>query len=325
MAPSAVRRERQPRARHAADTGQEDAGGLCLTLAYRAPLAWDALVARLGREGMPGVDVVEGRRYGRTLRIGTHTGTVFAEVIAGAWRGRAEGHVRVGVAPSLVPALMPLLARLRMLFDLDAEPVVVDAHLAAAGLADAVRRCPGRRAPGAVDGFEIALRLLIAPGAQPHAAGTLAGRVAAALGDPIATPHPQLQRLAPTAPRVARAGASALEALGVPERRARAIVAVADMVARGAVRLEPGGDATAVRCALLAVEGVEDHVATAIVGRALAWPDAFPATDHTLQRAAGVRSAAALLVRAERWRPWRAYAAEHLFASSGEGGTSGDT
>lgn len=315
MPPSAVRRGRP--------LGAADADGLRLTLAYRPPLAWDALLARLGREAIPGVDVVEGRRYGRTLRIGPHAGTVFAVPVAAGGRGprggaRCGGHacqVRVDIAPTLVPALMPLLARLRALFDLDAEPAVIDAHLGAGGLADHVRRCPGRRAPGAVDGFDVAFRLLL-DDPRPDAARALAGRAAAALGEPLASGHPELTRLMPTAARVAQAGASALEALGVPATRARAVVAVAGMVAAGTLRLEPGGDAAAARRALLAAAGVDDRLARVIVGRALAWPDAFPATDPALQRAAGVASPAALLAAAERWRPWRAYAAEHLAAAA---------
>ena len=106
---------------------------------------------------------------------------------------------------------MPLLARLRQLFDLDAEPAVVDAHLAQNGLASLVRRRPGIRIPGALDGFEVALRIAAAGWPTARGAGSLLGRVVEALGEQIDTGIPSLTRLAPTPERVAEAGAGALE------------------------------------------------------------------------------------------------------------------
>ena len=88
---------------------------------------------------------------------------------------------------------------------------------------------------------------------------------------------------------------------------------IAHAVAQGLLRLAPGADLAVTRRALLEIDGIGDRQATAILMRTLYWPDAFPASDRTLQRAAGVTSAGALLARAERWRPWRAYAAVHLW------------
>jgi len=96
------------------------------------------------------------------------------------------------------------------------------------------------------------------------------------------------------------------------------LVAVARAVDEGTLRLEPGSDVAAALRALLAIDGVGDRLATAIVMQALHWPDAFPASDRALQRAAGASSATELLARAEAWRPWRAYAALHLRLGAGE-------
>jgi AraC family transcriptional regulator of adaptative response / DNA-3-methyladenine glycosylase II len=123
---------------------------------------------------------------------------------------------------------------------------------------------------------------------------------------------PALSRIAPTAERIAEAGAERLAALGVPSRRAAALAAVARAMAAGALALEPGSDPVAARRALLALDGISERYATTIVMRALYWPDAFPAADPASRRAAGVPSFAELRTRAERWRPWRAYAAMHL-------------
>jgi AraC family transcriptional regulator of adaptative response / DNA-3-methyladenine glycosylase II len=200
---------------------------------------------------------------------------------------------------------MPLLARLRHLLDLDAEPSAVDAHLERSGLGALVRRLPGLRVPGALDGFEAALRVLLG-GPGPGQ------RVVLALGDPIATGMPGLERVAPGAGRLAGSSASELAALGVPRRRAEAVIAVARALAAGTLRLEPGSDVVQALRALRGIAGMDDRSATAIVTRALHWPDAFSASDRRLQRAAGVSGARELRAGAERWRPWRAYAAQHL-------------
>jgi len=264
-----------------------------LTLAYRAPLAWDALLVLLGTGGMPGVEVLAGGRYGRTVRIEHRSGVVFAADAAAA----ARTHLEVDVSPSLLPVLMPLLARLRHLFDLDAQPTVVDAQLERGGLAALVRRRPGLRIPGALDGFEAAFRALL--GGRTRAA------VVEALGEPVDTGIPALCRLTPDAERVAEAGATRLAAVGVPRGRAETLQRLAAAIADGRLRLEPGCDVAAAHRALLTIDGVGERLATAIVMHALHWPDAFPAADRALR------------ARAEQWRPWRAYAAMHLRLEGG--------
>jgi AraC family transcriptional regulator of adaptative response / DNA-3-methyladenine glycosylase II len=109
-----------------------------------------------------------------------------------------------------------------------------------------------------------------------------------------------------------------LEALGVAPRRARALATAARAIADGHLVLEPGSDVIAAHRALSAIEGVSDRLATQIVMRTLYWPDAFPASDRALQRAAGVSGPGTLLARAERWQPWRAYAALHLWLHEAE-------
>lgn len=294
ISPTAIRRT--PRR---AEGRRQSKDLVSLSLAYRAPLAWDALIALLEREATPGVEAVDGSRYGRTVQVDGRQGVVFLED-----DGR---HIRLDVSLSLVPVLMPLLARLRNLLDLDAEPAMIDTCLAQGGLAHLVEQRPGLRLTGAFDGFELALRALLTgsarPGTPPNA---LVQGVFSSLGEPIETGLPALTHVAPTAARVAGAGAE-LVALGVSPVCANAITAVARLP------LEPGIDAALTRNALLAIDGIDEHLATTIIMRTLRWPDAFPETDDALQRAAGVASASSLLERAEVWRPWRAYAALHLW------------
>jgi AraC family transcriptional regulator, regulatory protein of adaptative response / DNA-3-methyladenine glycosylase II len=315
MSPSALR---QRRAAAHADGAGPAADLVRLTLSYRPPLAWDALLQRLTAEAIPGIELVERSRYTRTVRLDGYRGIVSVERavwseasrrlrgasahrVAGAGPG---GELAVHLSASLLPALMPLLARLRQLCDLDAEPAVIDAHLRDGGLGRMVARRPGLRMPGAFDGFEAATRELLRDG--------LAGRVAEALGETLETGLPGLVRLGPSAERVADAGAQSLARLGVPGRSAESIAAVARAVVDGVLRLEPGADVPSTLETLTEIAGIGEGAATAIVMRALRWPDAFDPADRPLQRAAGVAGARALLRLAERWRPWRAYAAAHL-------------
>jgi len=300
---NSVFRERyrlSPRALRRGPRGAPTGDLVRLTLAYRAPLAWNALLALLGRDAMPGVETVEEGRYGRTVRVEGRSGVVFAADAAAA----AKTHLEVDVSPSLLPALMPLLARLRHLFDLDAEPTVVDAQLERGGLGALVARRPGLRVPGALDGFEAACRTLLG--------GRVRAAVVAALGEPVESGFPALSRLAPEAERVAEAGPARLAALGVSRRPAETLVLVARALEEGRLWLEPGSDVAAAQRALLAIDGVGVRLATTIVMHALHWPDGFPAADLALQRAAGAASPGELRVLAEEWRPWRAYAALHL-------------
>ena len=127
MSPSALRRGDGPRV--AAPAAESSGRGLVrLTLSYRPPLAWEALLERLARDALPGIEVVTGARYGRTVKLGRYRGVVFLEH---APRG---SQILLDLSLGLLPVLMPLIARLRRVCDLDAEPAVIEAHLASAGL-----------------------------------------------------------------------------------------------------------------------------------------------------------------------------------------------
>ncbi len=335
MSPTDVRRSARPGTNGTPPT-VPGADLLRLTLAYRAPLDWDALLDLLRGDAIPGVELVEGRRYGRTVQLGDYAGIVFVEDAGddggegtsngggsngvggrGGAGGRDAGHLRIEVSVALLPVLMPLLAGLRQLFDLDAEPEIVDAHLRQGGLGALVDRRPGLRLPGALDGFDVAFRALLANSARWQAGTSdVVRRVAWALGERFETGIPTLDRLAPDARRVAAAGEAGLVALGVGARRAAALARVARQVADGSLCLEPGGNATAVRRRLMQIDGVGDRLATTIVMRALQWPDAFPFTDRALRRAADAADRRDLRERAVAWRPWRAYAALHLWSNA---------
>jgi AraC family transcriptional regulator of adaptative response / DNA-3-methyladenine glycosylase II len=240
---------------------------------------------------------------------------VFAQDASSQRGASRKPQLEIDVSPTLVPALMPLLARLRQLFDLDAEPAMIDADLSRGGLGELVRHRPGLRLPGALDGFDAVLVALLSPARSGAGATGALARVVNALGDSFDGGHPGLTKLMPTADRVAAAGAAELAALGVAPRTARGLAAIASLLSSETLRLEPGSDVAAGRRALRDVDGVSERAATIILMRALHWPDAFPETDRRLQAAARVSTPGALAAAAERWQPWRAYAAQHLWAA----------
>ena len=323
MSPSAVRRPapvkpvRKVRGARSTEPARAEAPAgdlLRMTLAYRPPLAWDVLTGFLARRG----DAGRRGRGGAPLR--PHGAARRAERRGLVEDSPAEALVKVDLSPSLLPVLMPLLARLRQLFDLDAQPAVVDAHLERGGLAALVRRRRGVRLPGALDGFEVGLRTLLhgaaggSRGARPaswRAGSRRAWGSRSSTGIPGARP----------------AGAQRRSAWPRRERRVswrsacRGGARRSSWPSRGRSPRErcgsdPGNDAAETQRALMEIAGIDERLATTIVMRALYWPDAFPASDRALQRAAGAASPRALRARAEKWRPWRAYAALHLWLAA---------
>ncbi|MGH7560934.1 MAG: bifunctional transcriptional activator/DNA repair enzyme AdaA [Gemmatimonadales bacterium] len=321
IAPGELRRSASRRA--AARAAPVEASGsvpelVSLTLSYRAPLAWEALLRSLTRSPLPAVETLAGRGYARTVRLLDRCGVMIVEESGPRpWRRTraARAELTLHVSAALLPVLMPLLAKVRRLLDLDAEPLVIDAHLAQGGLRELVRRRPGLRIPGVLDGFEAVLREVLSglDAAAGNGAAPIA-RVIEALGEPIDTGIPGLTRLAPTESRVAEVGVPGLLALGVAPRCARMLGAIARAMAEGRLRLEPG--AARARQGLMEIEDVDAATATAIVMRAMHWPDAFSAGDRRLLEAAGLSGPRSLQALAERWRPWRAYAALHLLLAA---------
>jgi AraC family transcriptional regulator of adaptative response / DNA-3-methyladenine glycosylase II len=286
---------------------------LTLRLDTRGPFAWEPLLRFLEARAIPGVEAVRDGAYLRTVRLGKCTG----------WVRVRENLRRAGiiadVSLALAPALLPLVARLRALFDLDAQPTVIATHLRKdARLAAALRRWPGLRVPGAFDGFELALRAVLGQQVTVRGATTLSGRAAEAFGEPLPTPHPELHRVTPTADALASAGAARIQALGMPRARAEAVAALARAVADGTLRLEGHREQGPTVAALQALPGIGPWTAQYVSMRALRWPDAFPAGDLALRKALRASREREVEARAERWRPWRAYAAMHLWMPAPE-------
>jgi AraC family transcriptional regulator of adaptative response / DNA-3-methyladenine glycosylase II len=288
------------------------AEALTVTLQYRPPYDWPAMVSYLARRAIPGVELVQGGVYLRTVAVGAHRGWL----AVAADPGRPA--LKVTLASSLAGGLMTVVARLRRLFDLDAQPAAIAAHLGRdPRLARHVRARPGLRVAGAFDPFEAAARAVLGQQISVAAARTIAGRLAARFGEAIATPHPELTRLFPQAGALAARAARDLAGLGVPARRAATLHALARAVASGQLALDGAREPARMVEEITALPGVGRWTAHYLAMRALGWPDAFPEDDLGLRKALGGISGRQARAVAETWRPWRAYGATHLWTELG--------
>lgn len=279
-----------------------------LLLGLRPPFDFHRLLAFLRARAIEGVEWVTDDHYARTVRLGTHTGWIRVTATE-----RPEA-LRLEFSHGLLPALPALLGRVRALLDLDARPDIVDAHLSTdALLAPRVRRAPGLRVPGAFDAFELAWRAILGQQVSVRS-GTAAAARFARLGEAFATPFPALSRLTPLPAQVASRETREIAALGIVASRARCVVSFAREIVDGTLPLDDlAHDPERAIAVLRKVPGIGPWTAHYIAMRALRWPDAFPPGDVALCRAAGGIDAARLDSLSQAWRPWRAYAALHLW------------
>jgi AraC family transcriptional regulator, regulatory protein of adaptative response / DNA-3-methyladenine glycosylase II len=271
----------------------------------RGPLESGELLDFFARRAVAGVEQVAGETYRRS--VGLAGGPAVVELIAG---DRCfEGRFRLADGDDSDQAIS--ICRAMLDLDTDVTPIV-----AALGddpvIGERVRAAPGRRVPGTADPHELAIRAVLGQQVSLEAAATLAARLVDAYGEPLPAPVGSITHLFPAA--IALAGADR-SALAMPESRRRALLALARALAGGDLVLD-GPDRAAVERALLAVPGIGPWTVAYIAMRALRDPDAFPATDLGIGRAlAGLGHDGDAAGLAESWRPFRAYAAQHLWAS----------
>lgn len=292
-----------------------------MLLDFRPPMAWPLLLKFLADRAIPGVELVEGDRYWRATRISHGKGQSSGQ--SSGWinveRVEGENALRVEVSPSLARHLPSLLARIKNLFDLDANPKLIEARLGEdERLRETVKWHSGLRLPGAFDGFEMAMRAVLGQQISVAAARTIAGRITEAFAEQVETPNPRLNRASVSAASLSQAGVADLTRLGLTGKRAECLIVLAGAVAKGEVELEPGVDVEATIERLKLLPGIGDWTAQYIAMRALRWPDAFPHSDLGLRKALGETSSKRILEIAESWRPWRAYALMHLWNGLGQ-------
>ena len=294
-------------------TSIDGRSALELKLAYRPPYDWDGLVSFLGMRAIPGVESVENGTYRRTFAVAGQSGVL---EVTDAKDGR---HVLLRVPTELSKALPTLVERVRRVFDLRADPIEINGHLARdKRLGPLVKRRPGLRVPGAWDGFEIAVRAVLGQQVSVKGATTLCGRLVARYGEALVNEASgPLTHVFPRPERLARAR---MNGLGITGRRIETIRLLARATLDGSLSLGTSPSLEEAVESLVALPGVGPWTAQYIAMRALGEPDAFPSGDLGLQKACATAKGAKLsegklLERAEAWRPWRAYAALHLWSS----------
>jgi AraC family transcriptional regulator of adaptative response / DNA-3-methyladenine glycosylase II len=289
-------------------------GTSTLQLAYRPPYDWAGVLEFLASRELKGVEYVTDNAYARTVTLGDKRGWIRVTQKTG------KNALLLEFTHSLTPVLPALLSRVRNLFDLNARPDIISRQLRKdPRLAPLVKRTPGMRVPGAFNGFELGLRAILGQQVTVKAATTIACRFAAAFGEPIVTPVPELNRLTPAAERLAHASIDDIARLGVVSARARSIIALAQAQLSGAVALDQGvhHDPNEAMRRLAELPGVGQWTAHYIAMRALRWPDAFPKEDIAVRNNLGGVSAREADELSQPWRPWRSYAVLHVWRNAG--------
>jgi AraC family transcriptional regulator of adaptative response / DNA-3-methyladenine glycosylase II len=309
MSPSRLRGALRDHGPGKTATGSDD---ITLTLGYRTPYDRAALLRFLERRAIPGIEVVAGNCIRRSVRAGSLADA--SGWIEAGFRADAP-LVKLRFASALAASSAHIVAAVRRWLDLDASPQTIDTALA--GLPGA----PGLRLPGAVDGFELAVRAVLGQQITVAAARTLAHRVVERFGTIIATPWTEVNRCFPGPTALAGAALADVAGLGIIRSRAAAIIGIAaawpEIAARISAPLHPGDRAERLIERLGELQGIGPWTAHYIAMRALGWPDAFPPGDvavlKAMRQAFGTASQCEAEALAQAWQPWRAYAVLRLW------------
>jgi AraC family transcriptional regulator, regulatory protein of adaptative response / DNA-3-methyladenine glycosylase II len=312
--PTELRRKHRQRAQRTKAGGRAGAGAgtnvgaVTLRLAYREPFDAATTFTFLGARAVPGVEATVDGVFHRSLRLPHGPGTVAL--------APANGYVAATLSLDDLRDLTAAVSRCRRLLDLDADPVAVDDVLGDDRLlGPLVAATPGRRVPGTVDGTELAFRAVIGQQVSVAGARTVTGRLVTAVGRRLTIPSGPVTHLFPGPDDVLTVPEAALP---MPASRRRTVRALATAMIEGGLSLDPGADPAELADRLRAVPGIGDWTANYVAMRALRDPDAFIPTDLGVRRAVrwlgGPDSVTGVVGLADRWRPWRAYAAVHLWS-----------
>lgn len=292
--------------------GGTTSGTIDTRIGVREPFDDAVLLRFLAARAVPGIEAAGDGWYERSLAL-PHGPAVVRVFL----RDRQPGYVACRFTLADARDLAPALERTRRLLDADCDPTAVAAALSDdLVLAPLVRRHPGLRVPGHVDGPELAVRAVLGQQVSVAGARTLAGRLVESLGSPLELEGCEVTRLFPAAEAVAGLD---VETLAMPRARGRALIGLATALATGAVVLDRSAARDEVRRSLLALPGIGPWTADYIALRVLGDPDVFLPTDVGVRNAAAALGIEEITTAAERWRPWRSYALLHLWTSLNEG------
>jgi AraC family transcriptional regulator, regulatory protein of adaptative response / DNA-3-methyladenine glycosylase II len=297
--PRALRARRRKADRVVAD------GGLPLRLTYQGPLDWDSLLSYLGARAIPGVEHLSGETYRRTVVVAGDPGVL--ELSRGG-----DDHLVLVIHLPHWEGLVHLVARARRIANLDLDLDEPAAHLAGDSIIGPMLGArPGLRPPGTWDPFEAGVRVIIGQQVTIAGANTLAGRLVERFGTPV--PGLRNLGLTHTFPSASTLAVADLADIGLPSARQETIRSFARAVSEDTIRLDGSVGLDELVGSLTAIDGLGSWTANTLALR-LGEPDAFPATDLGLRRALDAPTLGRL---ADRWRPWRALAATHLWTAGG--------
>jgi len=306
--PSALRRK-------SSASRRSTEAGIVLRLRYRPPYDWESMLSFLEARAIPGMETVEMGCYRRTVEIDGSVGSIAVTHLP------KQQSLCVTLHVHNVQSLPAIINRVRRLFDVGADIETIDQHLSYdPHLAPWVAQRPGLRAPGGWDGFELAVRAVLGQQVSVAAARRLAGQLVALHGGLVSEKFANPPGLTHTFPTAKRLAATESIGLGMPTSRLNTLRALAQAAAGDPNLFRPFGTIEEAIARLRAIPGIGEWTAQYIALRALREMDAFPASDIGLLRGvAKVDGSPAtpksLLLRAESWKPWRAYAAQHLWAA----------
>jgi AraC family transcriptional regulator, regulatory protein of adaptative response / DNA-3-methyladenine glycosylase II len=282
-----------------------------LKLAFRPPYNWAAMLAFYRQRAIPGIEVVDDTSYRRTIRLGRTSGAIRLKLLPGSLALDLAVHLNDSAG------LLQVVERVRRMFDLDAHMAAIYATLRHDPLlARSIAQHRGLRLPGAWDPFEAAVRAVAGQQISVAAARTVVGRIAALSGRPFDSDgnQPELRHYFPTPEELVAADHTAY---GMPEKRAAAIKSLARAVSSGTLTLAITQGLPEFIGRMSALPGIGEWTAHYVAMRGLAEPDAFPASDlgilNALKNGDKRPATKEVLTRAEKWRPWRAYAAIYLW------------
>lgn len=293
--------------------------GYQFRLDFRPPYDRRGMIGFLSRHATPGVELVEGSRYSRTIEVDGAVGTFTAQLLSD------ENCLRCDIRISDSRYLIQIIERIKRLFDLSADSMAISRCLQRdSSLKPLVQANPGLRIPGGWDGYEIAVRTIIGQQVSVAGANTTTGRLVRTYGSALAVDGP-LDRLFPTAENLSHLNTASAR---MPVARARTIKQLSIAVCRGDVSFDYANDPDLLYRQLTAIRGIGPWTAAYIGMRAMGDPDVFPRADLVLLKMAGHMFGAGmsereLLQRTWDWRPWRAYAAMYLWQMASDG-KSGD-
>ena len=306
------RAPRELRKHCSSDTESEAGGEVILKLAFRPPYDWNQVREFLAAHAIPGVERVDEHGYSRTLRGDNGPSIICVRPLEG------ESALELRVRGAVPATLFQISSAARRVFDTSADPTrTTFAFRSDPLLGPLVTRHPGLRIPGSWDAFECAVCAILGQNVSSASGRTLAARIVQRAGQPIKNTGPGLTSLFPTPKALAKAD---LNGLGLPKTHVAALQEFAGAVLQG--KLDFGASTECVLASLSKLRGIGSSTAEYVALRALGEPDAFPANDPNLRYIAGLAnrplSAPELEARAEAWRPWRGYAALHLWSASSQ-------